>query len=186
MFGNDTRNERSWRYVERRIVNRHAVGSGRFAKALDNLTTGTLFDGDFTSSGDAEIKCARGRGDIKWNAMGAGQHRDTLRANLVGRVAVSRDAVGSRDHSLHLARLHHMAGHVVANQRAVDISEHKFERRKPCTLQQRPSFVDPHPWLLTPAGEFKDYRQRCAITTGGQRARIAVRENSAASRQVSK
>ena len=71
------------------------------------------------------------RGDVERNAVVAGEHRHRVGADLVGGVAVGRDAVRAGHDQVHLAALHHEAGHHVGDQPVRDAFLDELPRGEP-------------------------------------------------------
>ena len=89
-----------------------------------------------------------------------GQDCDALRADLVGGIAVGRDAIGTSDDCLYTAFAHDLCCHRIADQGALNITLHQLPTGESGSLQKGPRFVDPHVGLLAASGELKDHRQR--------------------------
>ena len=67
------------------------------------LTAVPLFDGDLTAVWCLQIDGGKGRGDIERETMLTGQHRDRIRTDLIGRIAVGGNTVGTDDHAVDLS-----------------------------------------------------------------------------------
>ena len=106
--------------------------------------------------------------------MGPGQQGDAVGADLVGRVAVGGDPVGADDDQLDLALLHHLGGHVVADQGDGDAPPLQLPGGQPGPLEQRPGLVgeDVERLALLVGGE--DHGQGRAVVGRGQAAGVAV------------
>ena len=94
MLADDGRDIRKWRDVERRVPRREAAGHlGRIA----------LLDRDRGTVGGGEVDGRSRRDDDERDAVMRSEHGETVRADLVRRVAVARDPVGAGDDQIDLA-----------------------------------------------------------------------------------
>ena len=80
--------------------------------------------------------------DVERDAVVRRRDRDAVGADLVGRVAVARDAVGADDDRAHRFALHRDRGRAVDDQRAGHAGFAQLEHREPRALQQRARLVD--------------------------------------------
>ena len=104
------------------------------------------------------------------------QHRERVRADLVRRVAVRRDAVGAGDDAVHLTRRHQRRGGGVGDHGVRDPGRLELPGRQPRALQQRAGLVDPHvrEQVTLPGGA--ERADGAAVATRREPARIAVRQ----------
>src|SRR3972149_11046981 len=137
LFRDDRRDEIVRRHVERRIENLDPLGRQGPAEYMGNLLGIALLDGDLFSRRAIEVD-GRGRpGDVKGNAMPLSQHSNSVRADLVGDVAVGGHPVAAYDDGIDLARLHQITGHAVGNQRRGNPLLLKLPGGQPGALQKR-------------------------------------------------
>lgn len=86
----------------------------------------SFFDFDQVARGEVAVKGGVGRGDVKGDAVVAGQDRELIGADFVSGVAARGDAVGSGDDSLNQAAAHDAGGHVVGHEFDGDASQMQF------------------------------------------------------------
>src|SRR5439155_4334478 len=81
-------------HVEGGVVDLHALGGGLAAQAVGDLARVALLDRDGVPARQIEVEGTARGGDVERDVVSAGQQRHPVGADLVGRVAVGRDAVG--------------------------------------------------------------------------------------------
>ena len=108
------------------------------------------------------------------------QDRDTGGADLVGKIAVCRNAVAADEYRVHPALLHDDGCHVVADQSHIDACLLKLIGGQSCTLKERSCLVGKHVQLHALLRCIVD-RSRCrAVAKAGKIACIAVCQNAVA------
>src|SRR5438445_779434 len=122
------------------------------------------------------------RGAVERHAVMQREHGQRVRADLVGEVAVRRDAVGADDHEVHLRLAHQRARDGVGNDGARDPGMPELPGREPGALEHRPRFVD-EDVQASPGfvGEIEG-RERGSDPAGRERTRVAVGEHLGAVR----
>ena len=110
----------------------------------------------------------------------AGEHGHAVRADLVRRVSVGGDAVGSHDHGVHLSFSHEACGHVVADERAGNARARQLPRREARALPHRARLVGVHALDLALLGRGVYHAERRAVERRRQASGVAVREHAAA------
>ena len=120
--------------VERRIVSAAALGRGLPTEGVGDLRRCSFFDGDFFPALDRQIESTRRCGDVERNSVGFSEDRQRIRSDLIGLVSVGGDSIGSDNHGLDAAFVHHPAGHRIADQRDGDAALHQFPRRESGSL----------------------------------------------------
>src|ERR1700749_4915397 len=94
-LGDYRRNVLRRRYIEGRVLNRHALRGNSAAVRVSHLTSVTLLDGNaFTGRGLMVDRVER-RGNVERNAVLLRQNCDAIGADLVGGIAVRGDAVST-------------------------------------------------------------------------------------------
>src|SRR5204863_12007 len=78
---------------------------------------GTLLDWYLLAACQREIEGGDGSRDEEWHAVLLGQHRHGVGADLVGDIAIARDAVRAHHYTADAPALHEMARHVVRDER---------------------------------------------------------------------
>ena len=117
-------------------------------------------------------------GHIERNLVRVRHHRDRIGADLVGEVAVGRDAIRADDDEVDVAALHERPGHALGDDGRRDVIAHEFPGRQPRALQERPRLVGEHlPHLALLRGGANDAERR-AVPGGRERAGVAVRQNA--------
>ena len=110
----------------------------------------------------------------------ARQHRQSIRPDLIGEIAVRTDAIGADEHGVDFGLPHQGPRRRVGDQGTGDPSVAELPHGEPRALQQGSSLVDvdvdPAPLLVREI----DRRQRGSDSAGRQRARIAMRQDIAA------
>lgn len=133
-----------------------------------------LFDGDLVAASAVEIDGGE-RGDgVERHVVVLGEHGQTVRADLVRKVAVARYAVGAHQHAVHLAVAHQRGRHAVSDERVGDLLATQLVRGEPPALQQRARLVHVHVDGSSAPVCMPDHAQRRAAAWRGQRARVAI------------
>ena len=125
-----------------------------------------------------EIDGRERRGHVERNLVLAREHGDGVRADLVCRVAVGRDAVGADNDEIDPPLLHQRAAHVVGDDRRLDAVTQELPRRQPGALQERPRLVGEHDDALAFLDRAADHAQRGTVAGRRERAGVAMRENA--------
>ncbi len=118
------------------------------------------------------------RGDVERDLVLAREHGHAVGANLVGRVAIGRNAIGADNDEVHLALPHQRARHVVGDDGGVDAVAHEFPCGEPGSLQKRPRLVSEHNDCLALLDGTANDTERRAVAGRGQCAGIAVRQDA--------
>src|SRR6185437_6217020 len=95
--GDDRRDERGRRDVERGIVGADIGWRRRYVAYAPHLVRLALLDDDLISAGGRGIHCRPWRGDDKGHLVVARRDGEAIRPDLVGNVAVRRDPVRAND-----------------------------------------------------------------------------------------
>src|SRR5207248_1180167 len=106
--------------------------------------------------------------------MRLGEQSYAIRSDLVGRVAVGRDAVGANEYKLYPPLLHDLSGHAVADECHIDAAHQQLPGSQAGALEQRPGLIGIDLEAATLFGGREEYGQRGAVVSRGQTARIAV------------
>ena len=141
-LGDDRRDVRRRGDVERWVAHAHALGRHPVPAHVRDLARVPLLDRDVRPIGDAQVDGREGRRHVEGHAVLARQHRHRVGADLVGRVAVGGDAVGSHHHVGHQVAAQEVPGHVVGDQLGRDALVQQFPGRQPRALQKGPGLVD--------------------------------------------
>ena len=166
-------------HVEGRVFHPHARGRDLCARQVRDLARCALLDGDAGTVGGFQIHGGEGRGNVHGNAVLAGEDGNGVGPDLVGRIAVGRDAVGADDHCLDLALGHDGAGHVVRDQRDRNVVLHQLPCREARALQEGAGFVGEDLNALAALDGGADDTERGAVAGRGQGSGVAVREHAA-------
>ena len=110
--------------------------------------------------------------------MLVGEHCQAVRADLVRRIAVGRDAVGADYDHPHLSAAHEPRGCRVDDQFGGDAGPHELPSGEPCALEPWTRLGAEHGRALARLPRCADHSQRCAEPGGGQRPGIAVRQHA--------
>ena len=122
-----------------------------------------------------------GRGrcdDHQRQAVVSREHRETVRADLVRRVAVRSDAVGAGHDDVDLAARHEPARRAVDDHRVGDPELLELPGGQPRALEERPRLV--HPDVLDEPGLVcgPDRPERCPVAACCEAAGVAVRQHA--------
>ena len=109
--------------------------------------------------------------------MLAREHRDTVGANLVRRVAVRRDPIGADDDEIDAALPHQCTNHSVGDDGRRDPVAHELPRRESRALQKRPGLVGEYGDLLAGGDGAANDAERRPVPSRRKRARVAVRQH---------
>ena len=113
--------------------------------------------------------------------MLSGKHGNHVSADLVGCITVGRDAIRAHDHAVYFALLHHMAGHVVSDNRHRDVVFVQFPCGQPRALQKRTRLVCNHRDSFTSVDRAANYTERRAVIARRcQRSGVAMRQHGRA------
>src|SRR5215204_4630366 len=142
---------------------------------MRDLARVALFDGNLVAGGEREVNGRDGRGDVEGDVMLARQHRHHVGADLVGRVAVGGDAVGSDDDAVYLAPLHHVTGHVVGDDGDGNLVLLRLPRGETCALKEGACLVGDDGDTFAGVARAAHHAEGGAVVArGGERARVAV------------
>lgn len=112
--------------------------------------------------------------------MGARQHREAVRADLVRDVTVARDAIRPDDDRVDLSLREEVTCHAVGQQLDRYVVARQLPRRQPRALQVRPRLVGEHQTELAQRRGCTDDTERGADAAGRERARVAVGQHASA------
>src|SRR5579859_836951 len=169
-------------YVECGIFDSDPIGNHLFSADVGYLFGVALLDGNLAAIGTSQVHGRNGRGYVERDAVLFGENRDRVSADLVGDVAVGRDAVGADYDGSDLPFAHHRARHVVGDDGGGDAVFHQFPRGQARALQKGPRLVGVNVNLLALLDGRADHSERCAVSRGSERSGVAVGEHSAAAR----
>jgi hypothetical protein len=110
--------------------------------------------------------------------MAARQHGDRIRTDLVGYVAVRRDAVRAHDDRIDASAAQEKSGSAVRNQRDGNRVALELPRRQPRALQEWARLIRIDVDRLAGFDRGADDAERGAVARGGKRAGIAVRQHA--------
>ncbi len=128
----------------------------------------------------------RGRGDDhERDAVMTREHRETVRADLVRRVAVRGDPVGAGDHDVDLTGSHPRGRGPVDDDGVRDLEHLELERGQTRALKQRPCLVDPDLIDSSPLRCGADRSDRRAVPSGREAAGVAVGQDPGSRRHES-
>ena len=109
-----------------------------------------------------------------------GQDCNGVGSNLVGHVAISGDAVCAHNYRVNLALLHHRARHAVRDNGGGNTVLVQLPSREARALKERTSLIGKDANLLALLNGGANHAQRGAVSTGSQRAGVAVRQHATA------
>ena len=140
-FGYDTiegRHQRGdqlgWSDVKCGVPGVDVVWRGLASESLGDLRSRSLLDRDLVPAFNGKIEGASWRSDIEGHLVLSCQDSQCVGPDLVGRVPVGSDAVGSGDHRLDPALLHGPGGHRITDQRGGDSVAGEFPGGQPGSL----------------------------------------------------
>ena len=136
--------------------------------------------GIWLAGGEREIERGDGRGHVERHVVFLGQHGDGVGADFVGDVAVGGDAVGADHHAADAAGLQEVAGHVVGDERGGNAVLLQFPDGEARALQEGAGFIGEDVDGFAGFDGGADHAERGAVSGGGQRAGVAVREHGLA------
>src|SRR5690348_18468455 len=116
------------------------VGGHADARYMRHFFLRAFFDRDVLARGNCEVERGDGRGDVKRDAVFAGENGDSVGTDFIGGVAIASNAVGSDDYRADGAGLHEMADHVVRDELERDAFFVKFPGGEARSLQIGTSF----------------------------------------------
>ena len=105
MLGNNTGNKLCRCHVKRRVKHCYALRRSLLAAEMTYLVGLALLNRNLRTCSNGKIKGTRRRGDIKRNPMCLRRQCYAIGADLVRRVAVGRNSVGTFVHMVHAAIL---------------------------------------------------------------------------------
>ena len=140
-----------------------------------DLRAVALFDGNILYA-VAQLPIERGgrQGDVERHAVVAGSQGLEIRADLVGRVAGVRHAVGADDHQIHEPVLHQVTADVVCDDGMRHALLHHLPGGQARALVARPGFVHPHVHGDARVMGRVNRRRGRTVIHEGQPARVAV------------
>ena len=178
-LGDERGHEPGRRHVERRVVDRGA----RRARPARRSTSATSASPRSSIGMSAPSRVAgsigRGRrGHVERHVVGVGQHRERVRADLVGDVAVGGDPIGTDHHRVDGARGEQRPGGGVDEHPVRDAEPVELPRGEPRALEHRAGLVDPHRHVRPPSCAARIDPERGPVPHAGERAGVAVREHA--------
>ena len=179
-LGDDRGDQRGRGHVEGGVVDGRVRRRRLLGTDPAHFVAVALLDGNLRPGGERGVDRRERRRDVERHPVMAGQHGDPIGADLVRGVAVGGDAVGAGDHEVDLAARHHRRRRHVGDQPVGDALAVALPRGEPRSLHDRPGLVHPHQRDLALRVGRADDAERGAVTRGGERARVAVREDARA------
>ena len=184
-FGDDCGDEFVRRYIERRIENGDTFRNDARTADMRHFCRRALLDRDVRAVRYREIQRGQRRSDIEGNVMLPRKHGDGVGSDLVGHVTVGRNAIRTDNHSVHKTLPHEGSGHIVRDHAYVDVVFPELPRRQSSALQKWPCLVGEDLQAFSAFDGGADHPQGRAVTGGGQRPGVAVRQDRAGLRQKS-
>ena len=129
-------------------------------------------------AGRREVDRRARRHDVEGNAVTVREHGQRVRADLVRRVPVGRDAVGAGEDGVHLAAGDERPGRGVGDDAVGDAGALQLPRGQARALEERPRLVHEHVRDEPPLEALADRPERAAHPAGGERPGVAVRERT--------
>ena len=134
VLGHDRADQLGRRHVERRVARSNRRG---------HLGGIALLDRDLGPARGREVDGRARRDDRERDVVMPRLHRERVRADLVGRVAVRGDPVGAREHGVDLTARHQRRGGRVDDDGVRDPGRSSSHAVSRGALEQRPRLVDP-------------------------------------------
>ena len=147
---------------------------------MGDLAAIALLDGNGSAIRGGEVDRGERRRHVERDAVLAREHGDGVGADLVGDVAVGRNAVGADDDEVDEPLAHQRSGHVVGDDGRRNAVAHEFPRGEAGALEERPRLVGQHLDLLALLVRGADDPEGRAVAGGGERAGVAVGEDARA------
>ncbi len=144
---------------------------------MRDLARLALLDRNVIAVGRRQIDRRERRRHVERHAVRLRHHRDGVRADLVRDVAVRGDAIGADHDEIHVAAAHQRTGHAVGDDGRRHAVAHQLPRGEPRALQERPRLVGKHLGHLALLGGRANHAERGAVSSGRERARVAVGQN---------
>src|SRR5450759_4586404 len=105
--------------------------------------------------------------------MVLGQDGQLIGANLVSKVSVRGDAIGTHDDLGDHPMRHHETSHSISNKMEWNTCGHEFQSRQSCSLKVRPRLEGNDLNLPALLERFVDRAERCTISIGRKGTGIA-------------
>ena len=128
--------------------------------------------------GRVRVDRGRRRDDVEGKAVVRCEHRQRVRTDLVGGVAVRRDPVGADEHAVDQPGSHQPACRSVDDHGVRDTQLAELPCRQPCALEQRARLVDPHVLDTALLVGRAHGPERRAVAARRETAGVAVRESA--------
>ena len=177
--GDVARDEGGGGDVERGVPRRRVGGREAVAPRGPHLVGIALLDDDGRTVGRVEVEGRVRSGDPERDAMVPRQHGEAVGADLVGRIAVRRDAVAADDDGIHQAMGHRRAGGRVDDEPVRHPGLRQLPRGEPRALEQRTRLAREDLVELAGGVHRVDDRERGAVASGREPARVAVGQQTA-------
>src|SRR4029077_1150039 len=171
-LGDDRRDQVGRRDVEGEVERVGRVGGDAGAEDFGDLDLLAPLDQDGGAGGRGAVDRRERRGDVEGDLVVVGQDGDGVGADLVGGVAVGRDAVGADHDAVDEALGHQGAGAAVRHQVEGDAELLQLPGGEPRALQERPGLVHPDLPEVAVAPGGLDHAERRAVAGGGERAGV--------------
>ena len=132
--------------------------------------------------GGRHVDGGPGSGHVERDAVFLGEDGDAVGANFVGDVTVGGDAIRADDDGFDFSGAHLAGGHVVAENGGGDVVMQQFPRGKARTLQERARFIGVDMQFASAFDRGANHAEGSSIAAGGERARIAMRQDTTGAR----
>src|SRR5436309_2455076 len=177
-LGDDRRDQLGRGDVEGEVEGLRVLRGDAGAEDLGDLQGLALLDGDGRAVRRGAVDRREGRRHVEGHLVAVGQHGHRVGADLVGGVAVGRDAVGAHHDAVHQPLRHEGAGAAVGHQPEGDAQALELPGGEAGALEEGTRLVHPNlPDLpLAPGG--LDHPQGRAIAGRGQGAGVAMGEDA--------
>src|SRR5271156_4215816 len=141
---------------------------------------GALFDGNLIAGREGVVDGGKGRGYVKRHAIFTRDYRDSVGADFVRGIAVTRNSVSADYYGSDAAGLQEMADHVIGDQGERDAVLVELPGGEARPLQIRPGFRNDHFDSVPAFDGHADDSQGGADAGGSKRAGVALGHNAAA------
>jgi hypothetical protein len=168
--------------VERGIPDPRALRRHARRTEVADLALIAFLDRNVRAVRRRDVDRRHGRRDVKRDVVLPREHGDRVGADLVRDISVRGDPIGAHDGEIDLAIAHERSGHAFGDDGGLDALAHELPGRQPCALQERARLVgeDRNPFSVL--DRRAKHAKRGAIPRGGERAGVAVRQDTGAVR----
>jgi len=160
--------------VEGGIFDGDAVRGHLLSVGVGNLTGVALFDRDEVAVRSVDVDGRPGGGDVKRDAMFFREDGDAIGPDLIGGVAVCRDAIGTDDDGLNATLRHEVGGHVVAENCSWDVVLHEFPGGEAGALEEGTGLIGEDVDLVTALDGGANDAESGAVAAGSECSGVAV------------